>query len=66
MLTGMDRYEPTDRKGFLRIFIFGMKQEDAFNHDVSSYDFVLLLDVIEHFKRPEVFLDSFAPVPKRT
>ncbi|HJW86786.1 MAG TPA: hypothetical protein VJ440_09155, partial [Candidatus Brocadiaceae bacterium] len=26
--------------------------------DISSYDFVLLLDVVEHFKKPETFLDS--------
>ena len=55
--TGMDRYEPADR-GLFKDFYLWDEARDVFNHDISSYNFVLLLDVVEHFKRPEAFLDS--------
>lgn len=57
VVTGVDMYEPAD-KGCFKDFSSWDEARDIFTHDVSSYDFVLLLDVVEHFKRPEAFLDS--------
>lgn len=57
VVTGIDMYEPEDRKVFKKFYLWD-ETKDTFNHDISPYDFVLLLDVIEHFKKPEIFLDS--------
>ncbi len=54
---GIDMYEPEDRKVFNNFYLWD-EAKDVFTHDVSPYDFVLLLDSIEHFKKPEMFLDS--------
>ncbi len=55
--TGIDVYEPKDKE-FFKSFYLWDEAKDIFTHDLSSYDFILLLDIIEHFKRPEIFLDS--------
>jgi glycosyltransferase involved in cell wall biosynthesis len=57
VLTGIDMYEPKDKEVFENFYLWD-EAKDIFVQDLSSYDVVLLLDVIEHFKRPEAFLDS--------
>ena len=39
----------------LRVFVQDLDDEPTF--DVGSYDFLLLLDVIEHLKNPERFME---------
>jgi hypothetical protein len=53
----MDIYEPEDKALFGNYFCWDASKW-FFNFDISPYDFILLLDVIEHFTKPEAFLDS--------
>ncbi len=62
-VTGIDRYEPEDRTVFNRFYVWDEAKDD-FAQDLSSYDVVLLLDIIEHFKKPEMFLDSLRSCAK--
>ncbi len=56
-IDGMDIYEPEDKALFENYFCWDTSKW-FFNFDISPYDFILLLDVIEHFTKPEAFLDS--------
>lgn len=57
VIMGIDMYEPKDKEGFENFCLWN-EAKDIFTQDLSSYDVVLLLDVIEHFKKPEAFLDN--------
>jgi len=52
----VDRYVPETTDGRVRVFRQNLDEPLAF--DVKDYDYVLLLDVIEHVKEPERFLDE--------
>jgi len=63
MVTGIDKYEPEHRKGFEDFYLWD-ETRDIFTHNISTYDLVLLLDIIEHFRKPEAFLDSLRKCAK--
>jgi glycosyltransferase involved in cell wall biosynthesis len=56
-ITGVDLYPLTDDPGLER-FIQCNLDESGFPLDAGSFDYVLMLDVIEHLRSPERFLDS--------
>jgi hypothetical protein len=53
----MDRYPPAPGHGFEEFFLWD-ERKDPFGADLSKYDCILLLDVIEHLTEPEAFLES--------
>jgi SAM-dependent methyltransferase len=56
-VTGVDLYAPTDQAG-LDAFVQCDLNNSAFPLDAGSFDYVLLLDIVEHLNSPERFLDS--------
>ncbi len=56
-VVGIDMYEP-ENKSFFESFYLWDESKSIFTYDVSSYDFILLLDIIEHFRKPEEFIES--------
>lgn len=67
-VTGMDQYIPKDSPEPGKIdFIRWNLDRKEFPVNISTFDQILLLDIIEHLKEPDVFLDElrFAAVCKR-
>ena len=67
-VTGMDQYVPAQSPAPDRIdFIRWNLDRKEFPVSVSEFDQILLLDIIEHLKEPETFMDElrFAAVCKR-
>jgi hypothetical protein len=56
-ITGIDRFAPAADTGLDR-FIKADLNDFDFPVDIGSFDSVLLLDIIEHLRSPERFLDS--------
>lgn len=56
-VSGMDRYEPEPGHVFEQFFRWDERKE-AFQADLRDYDFILLLDIIEHLTEPESFLEN--------
>ncbi len=56
-ITGVDLYPLEDDPGLAR-FIQCDLDHSQFPLDAGSFDYVLMLDVIEHLRSPEQFLDS--------
>jgi glycosyltransferase involved in cell wall biosynthesis len=56
-VSGMDRYPPAPGHVFDEFFLWDERKE-AFQADLRGYDYILLLDVIEHLTEPEAFLES--------
>jgi glycosyltransferase involved in cell wall biosynthesis len=56
-VTGVDQF-PVAADAGLKRFIRMDLNNDRFPVDAGSYDFVLMLDVIEHLRSPEAFVDS--------
>jgi glycosyltransferase involved in cell wall biosynthesis len=54
IVDGMDQVAPRDVSGFRTFVIW--KEPERVALDLSEYDDVLLLDMVEHFKEPEQFL----------
>jgi glycosyltransferase involved in cell wall biosynthesis len=54
-VVGVDKYLPAERDVFDNFRIW--HEEEPWDLGLSDFDHVLLLDVIEHFKEPERFLD---------
>jgi glycosyltransferase involved in cell wall biosynthesis len=52
----VDRLQPTDAVPGVRVFVQDLDEPLAF--DVSRYEYLLLLDIIEHLQDPERFLDQ--------
>ncbi|HVR61136.1 MAG TPA: bifunctional glycosyltransferase/class I SAM-dependent methyltransferase [Polyangia bacterium] len=52
----VDRHAPSVRDD--RIRVFQQDLDDSLTFDVKGYDYLLLLDIIEHLKDPEGFLDQ--------
>jgi glycosyltransferase involved in cell wall biosynthesis len=63
----VDQFAPDDDGAGMRVFRQDLDQELTF--DVREYEYLLLLDIIEHLKAPEQFLDrlraQFDYSPKR-
>ncbi len=56
-VSGMDRYEPPAGHAFDSFLRWDERQE-PFQADLRDFDYILLLDVIEHLSAPEAFLES--------
>lgn len=56
-VVGIDMYEPENKTIFENFYLWD-ESKSIFTYDVSSYDFILLLDIIEHFREPEKFIES--------
>lgn len=56
-VVGIDMYEPENKSIFESFYLWD-ESKSIFTYDVSSYDFILLLDIIEHFRKPEEFLEN--------
>jgi glycosyltransferase involved in cell wall biosynthesis len=56
-VSGMDRFPPAPGHVFEEFFLWDERKE-PFQADLREYDFILLLDVIEHLTEPEAFLES--------
>jgi glycosyltransferase involved in cell wall biosynthesis len=55
-VAGVDKYLPAERDVFESFRVW--HEEEPWNLDLRDFDCVLLLDVIEHQKEPEKFLDG--------
>ncbi len=67
-VTGMDQYVPDDSPQPDQLdFIRWNLDRREFPVDVSSFDQILMLDIVEHLKEPELFMDElrFAAACKR-
>jgi SAM-dependent methyltransferase len=56
-VSGMDRYPPSPGNVFEEFFLWD-ERKDPFQADLRQYDYILLLDVIEHLTEPEAFLEG--------
>jgi len=52
----VDQFEPAEKPKKVRVFTQDLDQPPRF--DVSKYRYITLLDVIEHLKRPEDFVEE--------
>ncbi len=52
----VDQFEPTTPSPGVRVFVQNLDDPPRF--DVSRYQYLLLLDVIEHLRQPELFLEA--------
>jgi 2-polyprenyl-3-methyl-5-hydroxy-6-metoxy-1,4-benzoquinol methylase len=64
-VTGVDQFPPARPEAFER-FIVWNDREPFPNVDLQDFDYVLLLDIIEHVKAPEVFLDRLRSLTRST
>jgi len=55
-VTGIDQYPPADDAGLERFLRCDLN--DDFPLDVGSFDYIVLLDIVEHLRSPERFMDS--------
>jgi glycosyltransferase involved in cell wall biosynthesis len=55
-VTVVDQHEPTTKSSPIEVIVQDLDGELKF--DPKNYDYLLLLDVIEHLKEPEQFLES--------
>jgi glycosyltransferase involved in cell wall biosynthesis/2-polyprenyl-3-methyl-5-hydroxy-6-metoxy-1,4-benzoquinol methylase len=51
----VDQFAPKDASAEIRVFVQDLDAPPAFS--VAGYDYLLMLDVIEHLKDPEMFLE---------
>lgn len=56
-VTGVDQYPPPSDTGLERFLRCDLNQHD-FPLEAGSFDYILLLDIVEHLRSPEKFLDS--------
>jgi len=56
-VTGIDQFSPGEDLGLARFLQFDLNA-GGFPVDPGSFDFILLLDVIEHLRTPETFVDD--------
>lgn len=56
-VTGVDQFPPKD-DGALERFVQADLDHTGFPLDAGAFDYILLLDVIEHLRSPEQFLES--------
>ncbi len=55
VVDGVDQFSPCDMSVFRRFITW--QEPEPLDVDLTAYDHVLLLDIIEHFHEPERFLD---------
>jgi SAM-dependent methyltransferase len=55
-VVGVDKLLPAEPDAFEKFQVW--QEEDPWHLDLREFDYVLLLDVIEHLKEPERFLDQ--------
>jgi SAM-dependent methyltransferase len=55
-VTGMDQHPPAEQQAFEDFQVWDGRPDIAV--DLGRFDFVLLLDIIEHLTHPEAFLDD--------
>lgn len=56
-ITGVDQFPPDDRSELEQFIQFDLNA-GGFPVDSGSFDFILLLDIIEHLRSPEAFVDD--------
>jgi 2-polyprenyl-3-methyl-5-hydroxy-6-metoxy-1,4-benzoquinol methylase len=56
-VTGMDRHVPVSENGGMRFIQWDLDRKE-FPVNVSQFDQLLMLDIIEHLRRPEEFMDE--------
>ena len=59
-VTGVDQYPPPEDAGLARFIQADLSASDL-PVDAGAFDYVLALDVIEHLRSPEAFVDSLRP-----
>jgi SAM-dependent methyltransferase len=64
-VTGVDQFPPAEPEAFER-FILWDERERFPDIDLRQFDYVLLLDVIEHLKNPEGILDRLRSATRST
>jgi len=64
-ITGVDQFPPPDTAPFEQFIVWDERQPFPVI-DLRDFDYVLLLDMIEHLKRPEVFLDRLRSAARST
>lgn len=52
----VDQFEPTHKEPGIQVFVQDLDEPPAF--DVHPYQYILLLDVLEHLKEPELFVEQ--------
>jgi hypothetical protein len=52
----VDQHQPRSRDGRVRVVVQNLDEDIEF--DVSQYDVLLMLDIIEHLKNPERFVEQ--------
>ena len=55
-VTGIDQIVPDESKGLNSFFICDLDKEEI-PVNLSKFQYILMLDVIEHLKNPEVFME---------
>jgi hypothetical protein len=56
-VTGMDRHVPTSERGGMKFIQWDLDRKE-FPVNVSQFDQLFMLDIIEHLRRPEEFMDE--------
>ena len=58
IVTGVDKYSPASKElsNFESFIKYDLNKSNEFPVSISNYDYVLLLDVIEHLQEPELFM----------
>ena len=56
VVDGVDQCAASDASAFRRFWVW--REPEPFRIDLEGYDYVLLLDIIEHLTEPERFLDG--------
>ncbi len=56
-VTGIDQFPPAPDTGLERFVQCDLNESD-FSLDAGAFDYILLLDIVEHLRAPERFLDS--------
>jgi glycosyltransferase involved in cell wall biosynthesis len=64
-ITGVDQFPPAG-ESFLKEFIQADLNEEGFPLDAGEFHYVLLLDVIEHLRSPEAFLEALRNSRRQT
>jgi glycosyltransferase involved in cell wall biosynthesis len=56
-ITGIDQFPPDDKRDLQEFIQFDLNA-GGFPLDVGAFDYILLLDIIEHLRSPEAFVDD--------
>jgi SAM-dependent methyltransferase len=57
-VTGVDQFPPVKKQAFEQFVIWDDERGHVPDVDLRRYDYVLLLDIIEHLKHPEALLEG--------